>query len=145
MRILIGLANHPAGGETVRDMQTTTGCKINVSQPSGRDIEREIELVGSDQSIDQAKAAIMEKVRAVVSTVAESNFHGTDAIVAGEERPAKWPITPRNHTDHPLTCSHSSRADTATTLPIRSRRATWWSRSICRLWWLSKLRCALVR
>ena len=54
------------GGETIRDMQDSTNCKINVSQPSGRDIEREIELIGSRSAIQQAKAAIMEKVRAVV-------------------------------------------------------------------------------
>ena len=54
------------GGEAVRDMQDTTNCKINVSQPSGRDIEREIELIGSNYSIQQADAAIQEKVRAVV-------------------------------------------------------------------------------
>ena len=54
------------GGETIRDMQDSTNCKINVSQPSGRDVEREIELIGSRSAIQQAKAAIMDKVRAVV-------------------------------------------------------------------------------
>ncbi|KAG8531117.1 uncharacterized protein KY384_004474 [Bacidia gigantensis] len=53
------------GGESVRDMQDVTSCKINVSQPSGRDVQRDIELIGSRTSIEQAKAAIMEKVRAV--------------------------------------------------------------------------------
>jgi far upstream element-binding protein len=48
-------------------MQTNTGCKINVAQPSGRDIEREIGLVGSRNAIAAAKRAIMEKVEAVVS------------------------------------------------------------------------------
>ena len=48
-------------------MQNVTGCKINVSQPSGRDIEREIGLIGVRSAIGYAKAAIMEKVRAVVS------------------------------------------------------------------------------
>ena len=54
------------GGETIKDMQTTTGCKINVAQPAGQDFEREIGLVGSRSAIDQAKKAIMEKVYAVV-------------------------------------------------------------------------------
>ena len=54
------------GGEAVREMQEVTNCKINVSQPSGRDIEREIELIGFNSSIQQAEAAIWEKVRAVV-------------------------------------------------------------------------------
>ena len=47
-------------------MQSTTGCKINVSPASGQDFEREIGLVGSRDSIERAKNAIMEKVHAVV-------------------------------------------------------------------------------
>ncbi|KAL8768335.1 MAG: hypothetical protein Q9209_005369 [Squamulea sp. 1 TL-2023] len=53
------------GGETIKDMQQTTGCKINVSQPNGRDIERDIGLVGSRDAIQAAKRAIMDKVHAV--------------------------------------------------------------------------------
>lgn len=53
-------------GETIKDMQNVTLCKINVSQPSGRDIEREIGLIGTRSAIEHAKHAIMEKVRAVV-------------------------------------------------------------------------------
>ena len=48
-------------------MQTDTGCKINVSPATGQDIERDIGLVGSRDSIERAKHAIMEKVHAVVS------------------------------------------------------------------------------
>lgn len=48
-------------------MQNSTGCKINVTPASGRDVEREIGLVGSRYAIEQAKRAIMEKVDAVVS------------------------------------------------------------------------------
>ncbi|KAI4172734.1 MAG: hypothetical protein LQ346_008533 [Caloplaca aetnensis] len=55
------------GGETIKDMQQTSGCKINVSQPNGRDIERDIGLVGSRGSIEAAKRAIMDKVHAVVT------------------------------------------------------------------------------
>lgn len=47
-------------------MQSDTGCKINVSQASGADIEREIGLVGSRQAIDDAKQAIWDKVDQVV-------------------------------------------------------------------------------
>ena len=54
------------GGETIKDMQATTGCKINVAQPTGQDFEREIGLVGSRGAIEQAKRAIMDKVYAVV-------------------------------------------------------------------------------
>jgi hypothetical protein len=50
-------------------MQSETGCKINVSQASGADIEREIGLVGTRQAIEDAKRAIWEKVDQVVSTL----------------------------------------------------------------------------
>lgn len=56
------------GGETIKDMQNTTGCKINVSPSSGPgETEREIGLVGSKDSIEKAKRAIEDKVEAVVS------------------------------------------------------------------------------
>ena len=56
------------GGETIKDMQNTTGCKINVSQSNGPgETEREIGLVGSKDSIERAKRAIEDKVEAVVS------------------------------------------------------------------------------
>ncbi|KAK7885366.1 hypothetical protein LTR67_010544 [Exophiala xenobiotica] len=53
------------GGESIRDMQNQTGCKINVSPAAGRDVEREIGLVGSRQAIEAAKRAIMDKVDTV--------------------------------------------------------------------------------
>ncbi|QPG93726.1 hypothetical protein C2857_002054 [Epichloe festucae Fl1] len=54
------------GGETIREMQNTTGCKINVAQSSGPgETQREIALIGSRDSIARAKAAIEEKVDAV--------------------------------------------------------------------------------
>ncbi|KAF2463471.1 uncharacterized protein BDR25DRAFT_319985 [Lindgomyces ingoldianus] len=53
------------GGETIKEMQSTTGCKINVSQASGADIEREIGLVGTRQAIEDAKKAIWDKVDSV--------------------------------------------------------------------------------
>jgi len=56
------------GGETIKDMQNTTGCKINVSPSSGPgEVEREIGLVGSRDAIAAAKRAIEDKVEAVVS------------------------------------------------------------------------------
>jgi far upstream element-binding protein len=57
------------GGETIKEMQHQTGCKINVQQASGQDIERPIELVGDYAAIGRAKAAILEKVEQVVSNV----------------------------------------------------------------------------
>ncbi|OAA44308.1 far upstream element-binding protein 2 [Metarhizium rileyi] len=54
------------GGETIRDMQNTTGCKINVAQSSGPgETQREIALIGTRDSIARAKMAIDEKVDAV--------------------------------------------------------------------------------
>ncbi|KAL8346351.1 hypothetical protein RB598_000315 [Gaeumannomyces tritici] len=54
------------GGETIREMQSSTGCKINVSQSSGpNETEREIGLVGSRDSIERAKRAIEDKVETV--------------------------------------------------------------------------------
>lgn len=53
------------GGETIREMQDRTACKINVSPASGRDIEREIGLIGTRSAIEAAKRAILEKVDAV--------------------------------------------------------------------------------
>lgn len=53
------------GGETIKEMQSSTGCKINVTQASGADIEREIGLVGTRQAIDDAKKAIWDKVNSV--------------------------------------------------------------------------------
>ena len=67
------------GGETIKDMQSTTGCKINVSPPNGRDIRREIGLVGTRQAIEAAKRAIDDKVRAVVSAhSSRCNLNVTD-------------------------------------------------------------------
>jgi far upstream element-binding protein len=57
------------GGETIKEMQSTTQCKINVTQASGADVEREIGLVGTAQAIEQAKRAIMDKVDMVVSFI----------------------------------------------------------------------------
>ncbi|KIV98146.1 hypothetical protein PV10_01826 [Exophiala mesophila] len=53
------------GGESIRDMQNQTGCKINVSSASGRDIEREIGLIGTRHAIEAAKRAILDKVETV--------------------------------------------------------------------------------
>ena len=84
----LSLMEH-VGGETIKDMQNVTGCKINVSQPSGRDIEREIGLIGTRSAIEYAKHAIMEKVRAVVGsstpiTVSQANLH------PGREEQRRW-------------------------------------------------------
>ena len=58
------------GGETIRDIQQQTGCKINVMQAAlgaAPDSQREINLIGSRDSIERAKAAIFEKVDVAVS------------------------------------------------------------------------------
>lgn len=54
------------GGETIREMQNATRCKINVAQSSGPgEVQREIALIGSRDSIARVKQAIDEKVEAV--------------------------------------------------------------------------------
>lgn len=55
------------GGETIKDIQSTTGCKINVSPKQAGETDREIGLVGSRDAIAAAKRAIEDKVEAVVS------------------------------------------------------------------------------
>ena len=81
------------GGETIRDMQDLTSCKINVSQPSGRDIEREIELIGPRSAIQQAKAAIMEKVRTVVCSSLQPLNETSSLSIARKEQSHKRPST----------------------------------------------------
>ncbi|SPO05289.1 related to P element somatic inhibitor [Cephalotrichum gorgonifer] len=55
-------------GDTIREIQNITGCKINVAQSSGDgEVEREIALIGTPDSISQAKQAIDEKIDAVRS------------------------------------------------------------------------------
>lgn len=54
------------GGETIKDMQNQSSCKINVSPPSGADVQRDIGLIGTRQAIESAKRLIWEKVDAVV-------------------------------------------------------------------------------
>ncbi|KAK5678081.1 hypothetical protein LTS10_009250 [Elasticomyces elasticus] len=53
------------GGETIKDMQRTTGCKINVNQPTRPDVTRKIDLAGSARSMADAERVIWEKVDTV--------------------------------------------------------------------------------
>lgn len=57
------------GGETIKEMQSSTGCKINVSQPQQPDVQRQIGLVGFPAAIEEAKRAIWDKVDTVVCTI----------------------------------------------------------------------------
>ncbi|OJD17324.1 hypothetical protein AJ78_02562 [Emergomyces pasteurianus Ep9510] len=50
------------GGDTIKEMQAVTGCRINIQSPVGRDAEREVTLVGSRGAIEEAKRMIMEKI-----------------------------------------------------------------------------------
>ncbi|RPB12974.1 hypothetical protein P167DRAFT_139858 [Morchella conica CCBAS932] len=53
------------GGETIKEMQSSTGCRINVSsQCNPNDPEREIALAGTRDAINRARQAIEEKVEA---------------------------------------------------------------------------------
>jgi len=53
------------GGETIKDMQRTTGCKINVNQPTRPDVTRKIDLAGTARSMAEAERVIWEKVETV--------------------------------------------------------------------------------
>ncbi|CAK4034697.1 related to P element somatic inhibitor [Lecanosticta acicola] len=53
------------GGETIKDMQRTTGCKINVNQPKPPDHHRNIDLAGTARSMQEAERIIWEKVETV--------------------------------------------------------------------------------
>ncbi|KAF2173104.1 hypothetical protein M409DRAFT_62723 [Zasmidium cellare ATCC 36951] len=53
------------GGETIKDMQRTTGCKINVNQPKPPDHTRNIDLAGNARAMDEAERIIWEKVETV--------------------------------------------------------------------------------
>ncbi|EEP80256.1 predicted protein [Uncinocarpus reesii 1704] len=55
------------GGDTIKEMQTATGCKVNILPAVGRDTDREVVMIGSRQSIDQMKRNILEKVEAFKS------------------------------------------------------------------------------
>ncbi|PGH07377.1 hypothetical protein AJ79_06279 [Helicocarpus griseus UAMH5409] len=50
------------GGDTIKEMQAITGCRINIQSSTGRDAEREVTLVGSRGAIEEAKRMITEKI-----------------------------------------------------------------------------------
>ncbi|PGG99150.1 far upstream element-binding protein [Blastomyces parvus] len=50
------------GGDTIKEMQAISGCRINIQSPVGRDADREVTLVGSRGAIEEAKRMIMEKI-----------------------------------------------------------------------------------
>lgn len=60
------LTGYLAGGETIKDMQAASGCKVNILPPSGRNGDREVTLWGTREAIEQVKGEIMDKVEAVV-------------------------------------------------------------------------------
>lgn len=53
------------GGETIKDLQRTSGCKINVNSPKPPDKFRNIDLAGSARSMAEAERVIWDKVRTV--------------------------------------------------------------------------------
>ncbi|KAI5818103.1 hypothetical protein BZA77DRAFT_18567 [Pyronema omphalodes] len=62
------------GGETIKEMQNSTGCRINVSsQFSPNDPEREISLAGQRDAIARARQAIDEKVEASLNKTRGGN------------------------------------------------------------------------
>jgi far upstream element-binding protein len=53
------------GGETIKDLQRNSGCKINVHQPQAPDINRDIDLEGTPRQMEDAERVIWEKVETV--------------------------------------------------------------------------------
>ena len=53
------------GGETIKELQRTSGCKINVNSPKPPDKFRNIDLAGTSRSMAEAERVIWEKVRTV--------------------------------------------------------------------------------
>ncbi|SMQ45610.1 unnamed protein product [Zymoseptoria tritici ST99CH_1A5] len=75
------------GGETIKDMQRTTGCKINVNQPKPPDIYREIDLAGSASAMAEAEKVIWEKVETVRERDAAS---GRDPGPGRDQGPSQY-------------------------------------------------------
>lgn len=53
------------GGETIKDMQRSSGCKINVNQPKPPDVVRNIDLSGTARAVEDAERIIWDKVETV--------------------------------------------------------------------------------
>ncbi|OQO09216.1 hypothetical protein B0A48_06108 [Cryoendolithus antarcticus] len=53
------------GGETIKDLQRSSGCKINVHQPKPPDVTRDIDLDGTPRQMAEAERVIWEKVETV--------------------------------------------------------------------------------
>ncbi|KAI9664348.1 MAG: hypothetical protein M1831_002281 [Alyxoria varia] len=79
------------GGETIKDMQSTSGAKINVSPPAGADIERHIEVIGTHAQIDNAKRLIWDKVQTVRINNAKREKQG--GFTRGNDYPPPTPST----------------------------------------------------
>lgn len=64
------------GGETIKDLQRNSGCKINVHQPSPPDINRDIDLEGAPHQMEEAERVIWEKVETVQERDGNSGGRG---------------------------------------------------------------------
>lgn len=67
------------GGETIKDTQRTTGCKINVNSPTPPDHERKIDLAGTARAMAEAERIIWEKVETVRQRDAAAGRGGGDS------------------------------------------------------------------
>jgi hypothetical protein len=64
------------GGETIKDLQRNSGCKINVHQPQAPDINRDIDLEGTPRQMEEAERVIWEKVETVRERDGQSGGRG---------------------------------------------------------------------
>jgi rRNA processing protein Krr1/Pno1 len=67
------------GGETIKEMQRASSCKINVNQPKPPDVTRNIDLSGTPRAMEDAERMIWEKVETVRQRdSAAGRSHGRD-------------------------------------------------------------------
>ncbi|PUU76432.1 hypothetical protein B9Z19DRAFT_1129768 [Tuber borchii] len=81
------------GGETIKEMQSSTGCRINVSsQFQQGDPEREIALAGTREAIARARTAIEEKVEASTRSAPPARpAHFTPSDQQQQTQQSAWP------------------------------------------------------
>lgn len=89
------------GGETIKDLQRTSGCKINVNSPKPPDKFRNIDLAGTAHSMAEAEGVIWEKVRTVQERDAAAGRGGGRGSAQGggqdyaySQQPATAPAVP---------------------------------------------------
>ncbi|KAG0125196.1 hypothetical protein HOY82DRAFT_581519 [Tuber indicum] len=106
------------GGETIKDMQSSTGCRINVSsQFQQGDPEREIALAGTREAIARARIAIEEKVEASTRSAPPTRPSHFSTDQQQQSQQPTWPTyaLPQPSSNSPPAPSTSNTTATAAT------------------------------